>query len=215
MWRTPTAVTGEFYPVRVMTYNLNNGFDTKGKLNIEEIAQVIENSNPDIVALQEVSRGWVINGGLDMVAWLSQRLHMPYVFVPTADQFYGNAILSRYPILAYSKQDLPSPEVLIPSNLIVALIDIGDNERLKVITTDLYDAHGDTAIRLLQCEYILDFLNDINSGGIVLLGSINAEPDDAEIRTLRQAIMMEDASKIEPELAYTFDSDNPHHRIHT
>ncbi|UCH51398.1 MAG: endonuclease/exonuclease/phosphatase family protein [Chloroflexota bacterium] len=215
MRQTPTAITDEYYPVSVMTYNLNNGFNTKGKLNIEEIAQVIENNNPDIVALQEVSRGWVINGRLDMLEWLSQRLHMPYKFVPTADQFVGNAILSRYPILSYSKQDLPSPELLMPSNLTVALIEIGESEHLKVITTDLHPGNDDenVAIRLLQCEYIADFLNDITGGRIVLLGSINAEPDDSEIRTLRQVMLMDAASRIDPELAYTFASDNPHQRI--
>ncbi len=215
LWRAPTAVTGEYYPARVMTYNLNNGFTTKGKLNIEEVAQVIENSNPDIIALQEISRGWLINGRSDMPAWLSQRLQMPYVFVPTADYFLGNAILSRYPILAYSRQDLPSPELLMPSNFTVALIEIGKNERLKVINTDLSPGNDDlnSAIRLLQCDYITDFLNSITGGRIVLLGSINAEPDGAEIRTLRQVILMDAASRIDPELAYTFASDNPHQRI--
>ena len=57
MWRAPTANEGQGFPVRIMTYNLHNGFNTKGKLNMEEIAQVIERNNPDVVALQEVSRG--------------------------------------------------------------------------------------------------------------------------------------------------------------
>lgn len=213
IWRTPTAVTGDYLPVRVMTYDLNNGFNTKGKLNIEEIAQVIENNNPDIVALQEVSRGWVINGRLDMLAWLSQRLHMPYVFGPTADQFAGNAILSRYPILAYSREDLPSSGLLIPSSLILALIEVGENERFKVITTDLYDAHEDVTLRLLEAESIVAFLNGISSGRIVFLGSINAEPDSGEIRTLHQTQLMDAAANIDQELVYTFASDNPQQRI--
>lgn len=214
IWRTPTAVTGQSFPVRVMTYNLNNGFNTKGKLDIEEIARVIESNNPDIIALQEVSRGLVSNGRLDMLAWLSQRLNMPYVFGPTANPFYGNAIMSRYPILAYSKEDLPSSEPIKQSGFILALIDIGEGERLKVITTDLHD-HTDqvSEIRQLQAEAIADFLDSVTQNHVVLLGAINTHPAAQEIRTLRLAFLVDAATTIDRQLGNTFTSDYPYTRI--
>jgi endonuclease/exonuclease/phosphatase family metal-dependent hydrolase len=212
-WRAPAAVTGQGFPIRVMTYNLHNGFNTKGKLNMEEIAQVIESNNPDIVALQEVSRGWVVSGRVDMLAWLSQRLHMPYVFGPTADPFWGNAILSRYPILAYSREDLPPRSLFILRGFIVALIDIGNRERLKVIATHFHHLEGQTDIRQLQSQAILDFLDGIDNNHTVLLGDLNAEPTDQEILMLQQARLRDAAAGMNPELAYTFASDNPHQRI--
>ncbi len=51
---------------------------------LEEMAKVIEAEDPDVIALQEVSRGWVVNGSVDMLAWLSQRLDMDYVWGPAA-----------------------------------------------------------------------------------------------------------------------------------
>ena len=212
-WRAPVAVTGQGFPIRIMTYNLHNGFNTKGKLNMEEIAQVIESNNPDIVALQEVSRGWVVSGRVDMLAWLSQRLHMPYVFGPTADPFWGNAILSRYPILAYSREDLPPRSLFILRGFIVALIDIGNRERLKVIATHFHHLEGQTDIRQLQSQAILDFLDGIDNNHTVLLGDLNAEPTDQEILMLQQARLRDAAAKMNPELAYTFTSDNPYQRI--
>lgn len=80
-----------------MTYNLHNGFNTDGNLDMEALARVIEENHPDIVALQEISKGWLITGRLDMLTWLSQRLSMPYVSGPTADPLWGNAILSPIP----------------------------------------------------------------------------------------------------------------------
>ena len=213
MWRTPTAVTGESFPVRVMTYNLHNGFNTKGKLNIEEIAQVIENNNPDIVALQEVSRGWVVNGRLDMLEWLSRRLQMPYVFGPTADPLWGNAILSRYPILAYSKEELPPDNLPLQRGFIVALIDIGENESLKVIATHFHHIEGDTDIRQTQVKTLIDFTNKIGNNRIVLSGDLNAQPTDPEIRMLRQGRLIDAATTMNPALTYTFASDNPYQRI--
>jgi len=213
IWRTPTAVTGQGFPVRIMTYNLHNGFNTKGKLNMEEIARVIESNNPDIVALQEVSRGWVVSGRVDMLAWLSQRLHMPYVFGPTADPFWGSAILSRYPIPAYSREDLPPRNLFILRGFIVALIDIGLGERLKIIATHFHHLEGQTDIRQLQSQTIIDFLNGIDNNHTVLLGDLNAEPTDQEILMLQQARLRDAAAGMNPELAYTFTSDNPYQRI--
>jgi len=212
-WRAPAAVAGQGFPIRIMTYNLHNGFSTKGKLNMEEIARVIERNNPDIVALQEVSRGWVVSGRVDMLAWLSQRLHMPYVFDPTADPFWGNAILSRYPILAYSREELPPRNLFILRGFIAALIDVGNDQQIKVIATHFHHLEGQTDIRQLQSQTILDFLDDIDNNHTVLLGDLNAEPTDREIAMLYQSRLRDAAARMDPELAYTFASDNPHQRI--
>ncbi|MCJ7655614.1 MAG: endonuclease/exonuclease/phosphatase family protein [Dehalococcoidia bacterium] len=210
-WRTPTAVAGQGFPVHIMTYNLHNGFNTKGKLNMEEIAQVIERNNPDIVALQEVSRGWVVSGRVDMLAWLSWRLNMPYVFGPTADQFWGNAILSRYPILAYSRHDLPPRDLFILRGFVTALIDMGNGQQIKVINTHFHHLEGQSDIRQLQSQTILDFLTGFSS--TILLGDLNAESTDREIAMFLRTNLRDTAAYMKPELAYTFASDNPHQRI--
>jgi endonuclease/exonuclease/phosphatase family metal-dependent hydrolase len=215
-WRAPEAVTGQGFPVRIMTYNLHNGFNTKGKLNLEEIAQVIESNNPDIVGLQEVSRGWVVSGRADMLAWLSQRLNMPYVFGPTADPFWGNAILSRYPILAYSRYNLPPRDLFILRGFTVALIDLGNGRQIKVIDTHFHHLEGQTDIRQLQTGAILTFISSIDNNNIVILGDLNAESSATEITMFYQARFTDAAINMDPEhpeLAYTFPSDKPHQRI--
>ncbi|MDY7396703.1 hypothetical protein UMM65_15750 [Aureibaculum sp. 2210JD6-5] len=40
--------------VRVLTFNILHGATTKGDFNLEVIAKVIKDANPDFVALQEV-----------------------------------------------------------------------------------------------------------------------------------------------------------------
>jgi endonuclease/exonuclease/phosphatase family metal-dependent hydrolase len=209
-WRAPTAVSGEGFPVRIMTYNLHNGFNTDGYLGMEAIAQVIENSHPDVVALQEVSRGWVISGRLDMLTWLSQRLHLPYVFAPTADPFWGNAILSRYPIIDCTQYDLPPRDLPVLRGFVVAQIDVGNGDRLQVITTHFHHIEGETNIRQLQSEAILDFWD--GAGSTVLLGDLNAQPHHPEMEMLRHAGLIDAMVGIEPP-AYTHPSVNPDQRI--
>ncbi|MFC1946780.1 endonuclease/exonuclease/phosphatase family protein, partial [Chloroflexota bacterium] len=78
-YQDPVEIEGNGFPVTVMTYNLHNGFNTGGDLDMEALVHVIEENAPDIIALQEISRGWLISGRMDMLEWLSQRLDMPYI----------------------------------------------------------------------------------------------------------------------------------------
>lgn len=207
-WRTPTAVAGQGFPVTVMTYNLNNGFNPRGQLDIDEIAEVIETNRPDIVAVQEVSRGWLVNGRLDMLAWLSYRLQMPYVFEPTTDPFSGNAILSRYPITAYSKENLPPSDSLIQNGFIVALVDLGEDEPIKVITTQLDTVKGATDVRQAQVQKIIDFWGALNY--TVLLGDFSASPQNQELVKLSQTRLADAA--LMWKFKNTFPSNNPQER---
>ncbi len=184
-WQEPEESTGEGFPLSIMTYNLHNGFNTKGDLDMEALARIIEENNPDIVALQEISRGWVISGRLDMLGWLSRRLNMGYVSGPTADPLWGNAILSRYPIVEYSSSDLPPRSLPLLRGLLSASIDIGNGERLNVIATHLHHIESDSEVRQLQVPVITDFWDD--APRTVILGDLNAEPDALEIEMLRVA----------------------------
>ena len=211
VWQTPETVTGSGYPVRIMTYNLHNGFNTDGHLDMEALAQVIEENQPDIVALQEVSRGWLISGRLDMLSWLSQRLKMPYISGPTADPLWGNAILSRYPIIEYTSYDLPPRDLPIRRGFTAALIDLGGGQRLNVIVTHYHHVEADSAIRQLQSEVIVGFYG--GAGGTVLLGDFNAEPDAPEIEMLLNTGLVDTLAAVAPAAVYTFHSAGLYQRI--
>lgn len=210
-WRSPTAVAGDGFPIRIMSYNLHNGFNTDGHLDMEAIAQVIENSQADIVALQEVSRGWLVSGRLDMLTWLSQRLKMPYISGPTADPFWGNVILSRYPIVEYESYDLPPRDLTILRGFIAVRIELGNGDHLQVIATHYHHIEEDSDIRQLQTEAILDFWG--GAGRTVLLGDLNAQPGDPEMGMLQQAGLVDALARIEPPPAYTYHSANLYERI--
>jgi endonuclease/exonuclease/phosphatase family metal-dependent hydrolase len=210
-WQEPKTITGNGFPIRIMTYNLHNGFNTDGYLDMEALARVIEDTDVDIVALQEISRGWLISGRLDMLTWLSQRLDMPYVSGPTTDPFWGNAILSRYPITEYQSYELPPADLVIKRGFISASIDLGGGDTLRVIATHFHHVDGDSDIRQLQSAALIDFWNGISR--TVILGDFNAEPIDPEIQIIKQANLVDIAAFIEPPPVYTFHSDNPSQRI--
>ncbi len=172
-------------PLRLMTYNLHCGIDPRGHLGMEAIAATIEAERPDVVALQEVSRGWVIAGSVDALGWLSRRLEMPYVFAPTSGPLWGNAILSRLPLSGHEAHDLPTEDLLIRRGFLAARIDLGAGEDIEVLATHYHHPGDGGAVRELQSRAILEYWR--GRGRTALLGDLNARPDEPEMMALRRA----------------------------
>ena len=204
-------------PVRVMTFNLHNGFDQMGHLGLEALAQVIEAEDPDIISLQEVNRGWVVNGSTDMLVWLSHRLgkkyEMPYSIIwgPTADPLWGNAILSRQPIYEVDLQTLPPSDLLLGRGFIWAEVDIGNEQYLNVINTHYHHKADGSDVRVEQSQAILDYLAE--RPFTLIMGDLNAEPPTPEIQLYRDNGFQDvvDVNNVTP--GYTYDALNPFTRI--
>ena len=198
--------------IRIMTYNLHQGFDTEGFLSIEAIAQNIEASGAHVVGLQEVQRGWIVDGGLDMVTWLSQRLGMPYVFAPTIGGTLGNAILSRVPILASESQIYPPhAQSPFPRGYLRATV-ATSSQPLHIIVTHLDSEPGAVQARLSQIETLLKGFPALAQS--VLMGDLNAGPDSQEMRQLRNSGLWLDAfALIGRGKGHTYPSDALRKRI--
>jgi endonuclease/exonuclease/phosphatase family metal-dependent hydrolase len=172
-------------PVRIMTYNLHNGFDPWGNLDLETLARTIEQQQADVVGLQEVSRGWVVNGSVDMLDWLARRLDMTAVFAPTTGPLWGNALLTRLPIVSQRTLPLPPDDLLLGRGVLEVVVDAGDGTTLTVLTTHYHHVFADGAIRLQQSAAILEEWP--NPRRTILLGDLNAKPDTAEMVLLAEA----------------------------
>lgn len=210
-WSVPHPVDGDGFPVRVMTYNLHMGFDTDGNLGMEALARVIEESAADVVALQEVSRGWYITGSLDMLTWLSRRLGMPYLSGPTADLLWGNAILSRYPIIAHGSALLPMGGVRLQRGYLWTRIDVGAGEELLMIATHLHDPEEEGHVRQIQVPPMLEFWAGHPSA--VIVGDFNAQPSDPEIGMILKAGLKDSFAQVGTGPGYTYASNDPCKRI--
>jgi endonuclease/exonuclease/phosphatase family metal-dependent hydrolase len=97
LWPATPTVDVAGRPVRVMTFNIDQGL-TLGQLHLDQLAAQIESADPDVVVIEEVGRGWSVSGMTDGAEWLSRRLRMPFVWAPAADNQFGNAVFSRLPI---------------------------------------------------------------------------------------------------------------------
>lgn len=186
----PKATLAKGYPVRVMTYNIRSAYGMDGRQDVEAIAQVIEGEGTNVVALQELSRGWFMNGGTDLLPLLSRRLNMPYTIMGAAtDPLFGNAILSRYPILASGQGYLPQLDTLIRRGYVWALIDLGAGGKLLVLNTHLETQKERTDVRMAQAQTVLQAWN--GRPQTVLLGDMNAVSGSQEMQMLLDAGFMD------------------------
>ena len=118
---------GEDPEIRILSYNIHHGEGVDGKLDLERIARVIRDANPDLVALQEVDQGTSRTGKVDQAAELARLCKMKMVFganLQYGGGQYGNAILSRHPIKNSQNRKLPNRSAREPRGVLWAEITI-------------------------------------------------------------------------------------------
>ena len=167
---------------RLMTYNVHQGFNASQIPALDQIVATIAQESPDVLVLQEVVRGWMIDEQHDVLSVLAQRLEMHYTFLPTIGDLYGNAVLSRYP-MEVTKRVAYAPGPTMRNQPRGALfVRIGE---LLIVGTHLDHNSDGTFVRQDQVRTILREVGD--APAVVIAGDLNAEPGDIEMQLFAQA----------------------------
>ena len=174
---------------RIMTYNVHRCVGVDGKLDVRRVADVIAESQPDIVALQELDVGRARTRGVDQAHAIAELLAMQFRFHPALkveEELYGDALLTHYPerlIKAGPLPGLPALPKLEPRGALWIAADVGGVE-LNVVTTHfglLAREQAGQADALMGpkwlggCESLANF---------ILLGDFNATSGSAAHRRL-------------------------------
>ncbi|MFP4598120.1 MAG: endonuclease/exonuclease/phosphatase family protein [Persicimonas sp.] len=159
-----------------MTYNIRLGLQQ----GVDAVARVVKEHAPDILALQEVGRHWIMGPPGDTTAQLAEMVGLPhYQYVTTIheedDARYGHALLARWPIEARDifrfSQDIDEPRAAL-----IAQVDRDDGP-LTVVSTHL--SHRD-AERQMHGTELVELVAGVLSPTqpTLLMGDLNE--DDAE-----------------------------------
>jgi endonuclease/exonuclease/phosphatase family metal-dependent hydrolase len=156
----------------VASYNIHRGLGLDRRLDLDRIAGVIDEIRPDLIGLQEVIRE---NGVAheDQAAYLAERLGMTLVMGvvrPYRNGTYGNAVLSRLPVLGWGACDL-SHGAREPRACLRVDVDV-DGRPLHV-----FNCHFGLALRerRQQVDLLTRFLRDVAAmaGPRVVMGDFN------------------------------------------
>ena len=190
----PTATSSVCVPLRqhthlsVVTFNIHSARSQDRTVDLARIVDALVEWSPDVVLLQEVDRGRLWTGRVDMPAVLGHRLGMDRTFGVnlrrSAVNQYGTAILSRYPILRARNLLLPAPSGTQQRGLLHATID-ANGLLLSVYGTHLENTSA--AARLQQIRAIEPILA-ADPWPVIFGGDLNASPTSKVVATARSQL---------------------------
>ena len=177
----PGCKSPDITPVvlRVMTYNIHHAEGLDGKVDLERIANVLRQSNADVIALQEVDKNTERTGSIDMPADLARLTGMNVAFGANLDNFqggqYGTAILSRFPIESYENHRLKQSREGEQRGVLQAVLKIAQGQLLFICTH--LDHTGDPGERLFSETQFADLFARHTGLPALLCGDFNDMPD--------------------------------------
>jgi endonuclease/exonuclease/phosphatase family metal-dependent hydrolase len=167
--------------LRLVSYNLRQAVDGRGRLDLEGVARAIHGQGADVVLLQEVGRGSLSAGTTDVGVWLSRRLDMHLIWGPTADGQFGNAILTSRQVRSSGTARLPHADGAQPRGYVWARLDVA-GQIVTVWSTQLQDGATQSRVRTAEIGQLMQDWG--NAPHTIIGGDLNAETGSPEIAQL-------------------------------
>ena len=153
-----------------------------------QIAATLKMLQPDVIALQEVLQHETLS---NQAQWLAGQLGYRWYFASTdpagTSRRYGNAILSRRPILARGQKSLQP----LDDSRTAAFVRIDlEGRLLNIYVTHLHWTDEGGPIRAQQVAGLKDFIEATSEGlPSVVAGDFNASADAPELAGLREGFI--------------------------
>ncbi len=197
--------------IKLMSYNTQHclNFLTR-KIDFDIIADTMKRCEADIIGLQEIrdeSRDAEYQAQTKIIA---EKLGYHYHYFAEAIRFggvnpYGNALISRYPILSAETILIPDPEIRKYDGyyetrcVLKATIDVGIGLTVLVSHFGLNPDEQENAVATIVAN--------IPKEHCVLMGDFNVEPDNPILYPIMQRL--HDTAKDFSAPKFSFPSDNP------
>ncbi|MFP4313154.1 MAG: endonuclease/exonuclease/phosphatase family protein [Alphaproteobacteria bacterium] len=161
--------------LRLMSYNIHSGIDRRGHRDLRRICDLMDNLDIDIGVFQEVETRPSYGGSkadIDILAGKNRPYHLPGPSLKESKGWYGNLIVSKYPIKRALVHNLETFRALQPRNAVDALIDT-PHKMVRIIGTHLSLS---SLVRWHEINNLIALaskVDDETPGPLFLLGDIN------------------------------------------
>ena len=161
--------------LRVLAYNIHHGAGMDEKLDLERIAELIREVDPDLVTLQEIDSVTSRTMSVDQVVELGRLTGLRPIFggfMPYRGGTYGMALLSAWPVAESVNYRLPDGEE--PRTALAAIVTSPKTgQSLRLVGIHFYR----TAEERLAQAAALDGLLADDTIPTILAGDFNSTPD--------------------------------------
>jgi len=208
-WAQPETDSSKI--IRILTFNIYHGATMNGDFDLDLIARVISDTDPDLVALQEVDFKTRRARGYDLATELGWRLKMAPVFARAMlydGGEYGEGILSDYSYISTRNVPLPFTGSNEPRTVIEVFTALPSGDTICFAGThfDHKEANND---RILQARRV----NEVFAHSpypTILAGDLNAVPGSVPIMMLEE-VWGSSYDRLDP--APTYPSGHPDKKI--
>jgi endonuclease/exonuclease/phosphatase family metal-dependent hydrolase len=174
--------------VRLVTFNIRHGVGADDRLDLPRLAKVLQGVDADVICLQEVDRHYGTRSEeVDQALLLSRALDMQLAWGPAIDEAregdrpareYGNALLSRLPILISDVHPLPGSGE--PRSALRTMVEL-DGAALWITTTHLTRTGEERAAQIAALAALQT--EPMETG--VIVGDFNTTADAPELTALQ------------------------------
>jgi endonuclease/exonuclease/phosphatase family metal-dependent hydrolase len=175
--------------LRVLQFNIRAARNDEGRVDLPEIAAEIRAVRPDLVSLNEVDTD-TTRTHADEPAYLAGATGLHVVYGPNVIYDggpFGNAVLSRYPVVDSHNLRLPGTTGMEPRGLLTVMVDVA-GRRVVFASTHLSDGIDGRESRPLQALAASRALRS-TSAPTILAGDLNSVPADLPARILRRHLL--------------------------
>lgn len=175
--------------IGVLQFNIRAARDGKDDVDLPQIAAEIEAVRPDLVSLNEVDSD-TTRTRADEPAYLARATGLHVVYGPNVIYDggpFGNAILSRYAVVASHNLRLPGRSGRESRGLLTVVVNV-EGHRVVFASTHLSNGDRGRQSRLLQALTVARALRE-TAAPAILAGDLNSEPDDVPARILRRNLL--------------------------
>lgn len=157
--------------LKVITFNIAHGKGNDGKVDIERQAKLINKYKPDIVFLQEIDMYTKRAGDINQIREFSKKVYLPYCSMETnitlEEGYYGDGIISRFPISFSSNYLMPSTDKNHEQRGILC-----NRIALGTAKINLFSVHLSTYEdeRILATKELMRIVEKIDDDEIVIIG---------------------------------------------
>ena len=197
--------------IKVLSFNILHGATTKGDFDLDAIARVITEADPDFVALQEVDFKTNRAKKYDLVTELGWRVKMAPLFGRAMiydGGEYGEGVLSKYSFIKTRNVALPYTPGNEPRAALEIITVLPSGDTIAFIGTHLDHLRNEND-RMAQVKKINEVFSSIRYPTI-LAGDLNATPGSKPINILEE-VWSGSYDKANPEP--TYPSDDPQKKI--
>ena len=196
--------------IKIMSYNTQSCQNyITDKIDFDAVVNAIKECKADIIGLQEIrdeSENEVFEAQARILA---EKLGFYFYFAEairfSGENPYGNALLSRYPIVTAETVLIPDPEVKGYDGyyetrcVLIATIDVGC---LLHVAVSHFGLNPDEQINAINTV-----MNNVREESFVLMGDFNMEPDNPMLQPIKQCLY--DTADIFSAPKLSFPADDP------